>query len=538
MKHFLTLGLGVISLVTLNAQTAQVIESYSVTQIQGIMTNFGVSPDLLQPQYDVDVYKVNYETTHPNGESWPVTGALAVPVGITCPLPLSSYQHGTIARKTDAPSYLSTETLLGVISASVGIVCSMPDYIGLGDSPGMHLYVHAESEALASIDLVRAVYTLQDEIGFELNDQLFLWGYSQGGHATMAMHKMIEEQFPDEFSVTASAPMSGPYDISGVQAEVLVSDQPYPTPGYLPYVVLSYQEVYGDLYESLDEVFLPQYAAIIPELFNGTYTMGYINNQFPSVPSQMLLPELILAYENDPEHPFRLALQDNDVYDWGPVAPVRLYYCTADDQVTYLNSIVCLEAMQAYNFTDVQGFNGGNLDHGACAPFAFMGGFVVFNALAEFSFGVNVSIEVVNMSEGELADGSITINLSGDPNATITWFDGTNESSLTGLGPGTFTFTVTNSAGCSRDYTVTVEQSTQLSESGYASFMVYPVPAADVLNLGEHTFERAVLFGLTGQMVWERSVRSVRNIDVSYLAEGVYILVFDHTKAVKFSVSR
>lgn len=30
---------------------------------------------------------------------------------------------------------------------------SLPDYLGLGDSPGRHLYCHSKTEATASIDL-------------------------------------------------------------------------------------------------------------------------------------------------------------------------------------------------------------------------------------------------------------------------------------------------------------------------------------------------------------------------------------------------
>jgi hypothetical protein len=38
----------------------------------------------------------------------------------------------------------------------VVILSAMPDYIGMGGSPGLHPYVHAASEATASIDMIRA----------------------------------------------------------------------------------------------------------------------------------------------------------------------------------------------------------------------------------------------------------------------------------------------------------------------------------------------------------------------------------------------
>ena len=32
----------------------------------------------------------------------------------------------------------------------------MPDYLGMGESPGLHPYVHGESEATATLDMIRA----------------------------------------------------------------------------------------------------------------------------------------------------------------------------------------------------------------------------------------------------------------------------------------------------------------------------------------------------------------------------------------------
>lgn len=81
--------------------------------------------------------------------------------------------------------------------------------MGLGYGPGLYPDVHAASEATATIDMLRATrnYCQQNAIG--LNGQVFLFGYSQGGHATAAAQKMIEEKYPHEFTITASAPMAG-----------------------------------------------------------------------------------------------------------------------------------------------------------------------------------------------------------------------------------------------------------------------------------------------------------------------------------------
>ena len=115
----------------------------------------------------------------------------------------------------------------------------MSDFIGLGEGEGFHNYVHAATEASSTIDLI--IYGKEfatEQLGIEPNNQLFLIGYSQGGHATMATVKEIEENYSDQLSVSGSCPMAGPYSMSQAQRLMLEEGEPYPNPGYLPYVLL------------------------------------------------------------------------------------------------------------------------------------------------------------------------------------------------------------------------------------------------------------------------------------------------------------
>ena len=122
----------------------------------------------------------------------------------------------------------------------------MSDFIGLGDGEGIHNYMHAKTQATSTIDLILIAKEISNEIiGVESNDQLFLFGYSQGGHATMATVKEIETFFSDQLQITASAPMAGPYDMSGAQRIMLETGNFYPNPGYLPYIILSYNKIYN-----------------------------------------------------------------------------------------------------------------------------------------------------------------------------------------------------------------------------------------------------------------------------------------------------
>ncbi|MFY7669444.1 SprB repeat-containing protein, partial [Tenacibaculum sp. MEBiC06402] len=72
--------------------------------------------------------------------------------------------------------------------------------------------------------------------------------------------------------------------------------------------------------------------------------------------------------------------------------------------------------------------------------------------------------EVVNLSGFELSNGSIKVEVvGGTPNYTYEWFDGSGSSiatgvtELTNLAAGTYTFTVTDTKGCSftKEFVVT-----------------------------------------------------------------------------------
>jgi hypothetical protein len=201
----------------------------------------------------------------------------------------------------------------------------------------------------------------------QLNGQVFLIGYSQGGHACMATHKMIQEEFSEEFNVTASAPCSGPHDVSGVQAEVIVSPDPYPAPNYLPYILLAYNYVYN-LVDDISEVLKEPYDVLLPPLFEGNNGSGPVDAVMPVVPREILVDQVLEDFTNDPNHFFRVALRDNDLYDWVPTAPVRMGYCESDSHVSYQNSIMCRDAMIANGATSVQAVSAGaGFEHQDCA---------------------------------------------------------------------------------------------------------------------------------------------------------------------------
>lgn len=358
--------LGALIAVAVCPLRAQVLISDSL--LQTLTTAQLMGQGVFDAQFGVEVHRLIYHTVDAHGAPTQASGAVVIPTGPPCVHPLAAYMHGTVLHRHEVPSRLSGEIMVGHVLGAAGYVGVLPDYLGLGDGPGMHPYIHAATEASASIDMIRAAREFCAQRGVQLNGQVFLAGYSQGGHACMATHRMIEQLYPDEFNVVASAPCSGPYDVSGVQADVMVAPLPYPAPYYLPYVVIAYHHVYPDLVSDLSEVLEEPWATELPPLFQGNNGAGPVNAIMPAVPVEILKDDMLAEFLNDPDHFFRVTLRDNDVYDWSPQAPVRMVYCEGDTHVPYGNSLVALGAMQSNGATQVEAVSvGATLDHGACA---------------------------------------------------------------------------------------------------------------------------------------------------------------------------
>jgi hypothetical protein len=372
-----------------------VVLRLNTQEIDSIIVLNGIPSGLLPLDYEVEVHRVVYETPDVDGvTTTTASGLVMIPdVDSTCALPMMAYLHGTKLKKDDTFYYLRGEWQLGVIAATTGYAMVMPDYLGLGMSPGIHPYQHARSQATASIDIMRVCRSIVEEENLQLNDQLFIMGYSQGGHATMATHRMIQEELNGEFEVTASAPGSGPYDMAGAQLDMVAAFEPYAVPGYLPYVIQSYQHVYGNLYDSIQQIYVPPYDETIPPLLDGSVGFGELNAAMPPIPRDIIQPDYADLFFNDPSHPAFLALKDNDVYEWVPESPVLFNYCRSDEEVTYINTVNASEWMIDAGAPSIEVVERDTaLGHFACAQPSIFLSKLWFDGMAEFcGSGLSVS---------------------------------------------------------------------------------------------------------------------------------------------------
>ena len=329
---------------------------------------------ILPVTHGVDIYEVIYSAPWVDGSMIKASGMYYVPKdtkGSNSTFPMVVYHHGTTLSVDRGDIFKNAQYGIALGMSTDGYAALVPDYYGLGKGEKTHLYQHVWSEAMSTIYMLYAIDELNKKIGVQVNSDVYLTGYSQGGHATMAAHKYLEELNDSRFKVVASAPMSGAYDMSGAQAKVMFEE--YPQPFYLPYLLVSYQTAYnywdGDIYD----IFKKPYDSITQVYLDGTHYYEDFNKAIPSVPADILKPEYVEEFKAYPNYPIKLRIRENDIYEWIPKSPTLLCYCSSDDQVAGENSVVAYNYMKSHGAKDIRIKNLSNvLDHNECAMFAII----------------------------------------------------------------------------------------------------------------------------------------------------------------------
>lgn len=370
MKKIFTLLFASLFSFTVSAQEIVDIEDQGVTF--AFILNIALPVSV---EYDVQNYKVTYTTEDAFGQPDTATGLLCVPVQNDLVLPIGLYNHGTIASAELAPSVPGVFERFAIQGfAGSGFIALAPDYLGLGGSDGIHPYLHADTEASAGRDMIIAVKKWLETEGIRDNEQIFVTGYSQGGHASMALARSIEaDGAEDGLELTAAAHLSGVYDIDPPSPAILALSQVNPQLlSFFLNTVISYNHVYN-LYGAPDQLFVEPYLSEVQSFINretDLFEMGIaINTLMQS--NNALVGEIFAdqfvtdVLDSDPE--LLAAYNDNDLLDYVPTAPTLLYYCNADMTVLPENSINAEAILRANGADSLLIEDGGELNHGDCA---------------------------------------------------------------------------------------------------------------------------------------------------------------------------
>jgi predicted esterase len=319
--------------------------------------------DAIATEHGISLYRVGYWTHDPAGRLVRASGLVAFPRGDGPLRGIVSWQHGTATQRDAAPS--TPDPYNGVLAAAVfaghGYLLVAPDYLGFGVSSELHAYYHAASVASSVVDLLQASRRVVAASGRDWPPALFLTGFSQGGHATLAAQRALEAAPVEGLTVRAAAPVAGPVDLAGIGFPSALEGRSRFASLYLAWITTSYARVYG---MPLESVLQAPYTSTAPALFDGFHDGDSVLAALPRSPREMLAPELLRASENGGDHWFLARLAENSVLDWTPRAPIRAYYGEADVDVSPEEAHRLAEQMRARG-ADVEASSVGAVDHEA-----------------------------------------------------------------------------------------------------------------------------------------------------------------------------
>jgi len=328
------------------------IQEFSSAEIQAILQTIGLADPGSTPS-SVRAVKLNYQSPDLEGDLRSLSGALIYPLDETTH-PLLNIGHGTVTKRSEVASVNPMNSSAGMsalLTASQGYITLVPDFAGFGDSRELHPYLHAESLVNATIDMIRAAQTYCAENSILLDEQLFLTGYSEGGYASLATQRALETEFSDEFVLTASAPMAGPYDLYEIATEVL-SEESALWPAYIGFLLVAYDEIYE--FNNLGNVFQAPYDEQVKHYYDGSKSFFEINGQLPQSMKELISPDFRVSYLDGTETEYSSAFKENSLLDWSPITPTRLYHGTADETVPYVIAEITAENLITNGATDLE----------------------------------------------------------------------------------------------------------------------------------------------------------------------------------------
>lgn len=282
------------------------------------------------------IYDITYKTEDAKGNTVSASGIIMIPQG-EGPFPIISIQHGTIFSRNVAPSYFDACPEAQVayeLAAKLGYIVVMADYVGLGkEGRTPHPYFHSETEASATLDMLRAALQFLNQRKIKYDERLFLAGYSQGGHVTAALQRFIEGSAGNHgFTIAASAIMAAPFDL--YQLWVNHFNNPVSISSSVTSLMV---KTYTDIYEtgnSYSDFFNAPYDKTVTGLLDYQHAEEEVIKTLNMPPKDIFKKDFSVSVVEG-KHKFAESLNWNKVYNWAPKSPTIIVYSKGDEVVNH-----------------------------------------------------------------------------------------------------------------------------------------------------------------------------------------------------------
>ncbi len=158
------------------------------------------------------------------------------------------------------------------------------------------------------------------------------------------MQREIEahQSLSQEFSLVASAPITGPYALSQTildswSGQNEVGENTIIIP-FASYLIIGMQRTYRNIYIYPQQVFQEPWASKVEALFPGNTQISLSDFPKPDQIKTYFQPAFYKDFQNNPLNPFRRDLIRNDLLTWTPRTPTLLCGSSNDSIVPLKNA--------------------------------------------------------------------------------------------------------------------------------------------------------------------------------------------------------
>jgi hypothetical protein len=182
--------------------------------------------------------------------------------------------------------------------------------------------------------------------GLTVKNEYYLLGYSQGGWATLSLHKALELEYPVEFNLAGSACGAGPYDLYNLFLG-MINNATYSMPSYLGYIINAYSS-YDQFTNPVSDILNEPYATNLSSLYTGTLSLDEINDELTTSIPGLFKSEFLSGFASSPTYStVRQALISNSISPWVTLKPLFFGHGTGDTHVSVTSTESMYNAMIA-----------------------------------------------------------------------------------------------------------------------------------------------------------------------------------------------
>lgn len=293
------------------------LESFSASEIEArgdwLFGNAGIP----EAHNAADLYLIHFRSTDVDGTPVPVRAQLFIPVldnsdsgssgsGAPAARPVHVFGAGTtgLSEKCAPIIEVPVENRWGDFRSNMlayagrEIISIFPEYLGFGIPDMPQRYFSKVAEAHVMLDAARAVRNFYADAAAEGNapgvipsGDLFLSGFSQGGHAAHAAADLQPEYAP-EIEITGLIGFGQTNDVA-----MLMREMAY----YSPYIIHTYAEIYGKDRIDPADYLLPRWMDSFEQDIMGLCVEEF-QFHYPRDGKTLFTPEFYEALHNDLEH--------------------------------------------------------------------------------------------------------------------------------------------------------------------------------------------------------------------------------------------